>query len=332
MIRTHIVIVDGTLSLLEEGKETNAGILYKLLNEMKPRTDLTVYYHRGIQGEGLQKWVNVAAGLGISLSIAAGYKQLSRRYNPGDKIMLFGYSRGAYSVRSLAGMIARIGLLRKEHVTTKRINRAYRHYQALHSTSAARAFTRAYCHENVVIEIVGVWDTVKALGLPYPVLWRFAPMATEFHDHRLSSSISNAFQALALDETRKAYRPILWDNIPDYNGRVEQVWFSGAHADIGGHINGSKESRKLSNIPLIWMLKRAEICGMPLPLNWRDRFEKDAAAPMIGNKSGTAKYFIKRARRNACQTPFDDLHESVAERMAALPKYKPKALIGHQDG
>lgn len=332
MIRTHVVIVDGTLSRLGKGEETNAGILYKLLGEVQPRTDLTVYYHPGIQGEGLQKWINVAAGLGINLSIAAGYKQLSRRYKPGDRIMLFGYSRGAYSVRSLAGMISRIGLLRNEHVTTKRIHRAYRHYEALHSTSAARAFTRAYCHDNIDIEVVGVWDTVKALGLPYPILWRIAPMATDFHDHQLSPTISNAFQALALDETRKAYVPILWGENLDYAGRVEQLWFPGAHADIGGQVDAGKEARYLSNIPLIWMLKRAETCGLPLPPDWQSRFKTDAAAPMVGNKSGTSKYFIKRARRHACQTPFDDLHESVAERMAAMPKYRPKAIIGNRDG
>ena len=328
MIRTHVIIVDGTLSRLEEGQETNAGILYKLLREVKPRTDLTIYYHPGIQGTGLSKWVKVAAGIGINLTISAGYRQLSKFYNPGDRIMLFGFSRGAYSVRSLAGMITRIGLLHREHVTDRRVERAFRHYETDEITPASRAFTRAYCHDNIKIELIGVWDTVKALGIDYPLLWRIAPMATDFHDHQLSPTIANAFQALALDETRKAYEPILWNKIEDFPGHAEQLWFPGAHADIGGHVASEIDARALSNIPLVWMLEKAESCALPLPANWRDRFTTDPAAPMVGNMGGMGKTFIRRARRKACMTPFDALHPSVLDRMSALPKYQPKAMIG----
>ncbi len=328
MIRTHVVIVDGTLSRLEDGQETNAGILYKLLREVKPRTDLTVYYHPGIQGMGFSKWVRVAAGVGINLTISASYRHLSKFYNPGDRIMLFGFSRGAYSVRSLAGMITRIGLLQREHVTDRRIDRAFTHYERDEATPASRAFTRAYCHDNVQIELIGVWDTVKALGIQYPLLWRIAPMATDFHDHHLSTSIAHAYQALALDETRKAYEPILWDEIEDFPGHSEQLWFPGAHADIGGHVGGDEAARQLANIPLVWMLEKAEGCGLPLPGGWRNRFLTDPAAPMIGNLGGMGKTFIRRARRKACMTPFEALHPSVLDRMKALPKYQPKALIG----
>ncbi len=328
MIRTHVVIVDGTLSRLEDGQETNAGILYKLLREVKPRTDLTVYYHPGIQGTGLSKWVKVAAGIGINLTISASYRQLSTYYNPGDRIMLFGFSRGAYSVRSLAGMITRIGLLQREHVTDRRVERAFRHYETDEVTPAARAFTRAYCHDNIKIELIGVWDTVKALGIQYPLLWRIAPMATDFHDHHLSASIANAYQALALDETRKAYEPILWDETDDFPGHAEQLWFPGAHADVGGHVASDMSARHLSNIPLVWMLERAERSGLPLPSGWQARYPADPAAPMIGNLGGMGKTFIRRARRKACMTPFDALHPSVLDRMKALPKYQPKAIIG----
>ena len=328
MAQTHVVIIDGTLSRLHVGEETNAGILYKLLQEMLPRTDLSVNYHPGIQGSGFRKWVNIAAGVGINLTICSGYSALSRRYQPGDKILLFGFSRGAYAVRSLAGMIGSIGLVKAEHMTERRVNRAFRHYEAFAQSPSSAAFSRAYCHSDVKIEMVGVWDTVKALGLPYPILTRIAPMATEFHDHRLGPSIINAFQALALDETRTAYKPILWRSEKDWQGTVEQLWFPGAHADVGGHTEGFQPARPLSNIPLVWMLGKAEMCGLPLPEGWQGRFVTDPAGEMLDPYAGLAKLFIFRAPRAACDTPFDALHKSVGQRQEALADYLPKAIIG----
>ena len=327
MVRTHVVIMDGTLSRLVEGEETNAGLLYKLVSELLPRTDLRVTYHPGIQGSGFRKWVNIAAGVGINLTICAGYSALSRAYAPGDKILLFGFSRGAYAVRSLAGMIGRVGLLKAEHMNSRRVQRAFRHYEINNDGPAAASFSRAYCHEDIKIEVVGVWDTVKALGLPYPVLNRIAPMATEFHDHTLSPSILNAFQALALDETRSAYKPILWNSEEDWPGHLQQLWFPGTHSCIGGNIEGFQPTRPLSNIPFRWMLENAAMCGLPLPADWRTRFPTDPAAEMLGAYEGLSKLFIFRAPRKACDTQFDDLHSSVEERQTALTDYRPKAMI-----
>ncbi len=224
-------------------------------------------------------------------------------------------------------MIGRIGLLKAEHMTTRRVQRAFRHYEFNRKGSKSAAFGRAYCHENVKIEMVGVWDTVKALGLPYPMLTRIAPMATEFHDHRLSPAIVNAFQALALDETRTAYEPILWQYQKNWNGQVEQLWFPGGHSDVGGNVEGFQPARSLSNIPFIWMLEKAEICGLPLPVGWQDRYTTDPAGEMLDPYAGLSKLFIFRTPRKACGTPFDDLHISVEERQAALTDYQPKAVI-----
>ncbi len=323
---THIVIMDGTLSRLDPGMETNAGLLYKLLHEQN-RDDLDIYYHRGINGNGAAKWLAVAAGIGMNTMICAAYSHLSRHYRPGDRIMLFGFSRGAYAVRSLAGMIGRIGLMSAAHLSAERVKAAFDHYECDALEEAAQEFRHRYCHEGVQIEMVGVWDTVKALGLPYPLICRIAPMATEFHDHNLGPAIANAFQALALDETRTAYTPILWKHIPDWQGHAEQLWFPGAHADVGGQIEGIRKARPLSNIPLVWMLEKAEGCNLPLPDGWRARFPTDPAAPMAGSMAGLGKFFLLRQPRFACRSPFDDLHESVYQRQAALKSYAPKANI-----
>jgi len=203
--RRHVFIIDGTLSRIEEGDETNAGILFKLLTENGPQASQTVGYDPGVQAEGFAKWIKVAAGTGINESILQGYATLCSRYRSGDSIMLFGYSRGAYAVRSLAGLIGRIGMLRAEEATQRRIYRAFRYYESVTPSKAAKDFCEAYCHARVEIELLGVWDTVKSLGLPYPILNRLAPMATEFHDHSLLNNTRNAYQALALDENRTSY-------------------------------------------------------------------------------------------------------------------------------
>ncbi|UPH69848.1 DUF2235 domain-containing protein [Abyssibius alkaniclasticus] len=324
--KTHVYVIDGTLSRMDDGQETNAGLLVKLLNSAN-NPDICLKYDPGVQGRGWRKWLDVASGLEVNQSITQGYRHLCEHYRPGDRIMLFGYSRGAYAVRSIAGLIDRVGLIRAEHVNTRRVEMAYRYYQTKHLSRSARVFTRRYTHRFAVnIELIGCWDTVKALGLPYPILSRLAPMVTDFHNHQLSPLIRNAFQALALDENRSSYTPIPWRPVPGWSGHMEQVWFAGAHADVGGQVQGAKASRPLSNIPLVWMLERAARCGLPLPDGWRARFETDATAPMLGPYAGVSRFFLYREPRYIRAGRGDRLHASVSARMQAIPHYWPTAL------
>ncbi|CAN5763573.1 DUF2235 domain-containing protein [soil metagenome] len=321
--RTHVYVIDGTMSRLALGEETNAGLLYKLVEELGPRRDQTVGYHPGVQSEGLGKWIRIAAGVGINLAIIEGYATLASRYRPGDAIMLFGFSRGAYAVRSLAGFIANIGLVRQNEATERMIARAFRLYET--PGSAADDFRARHCHDHVPIAFLGVWDTVKALGLPYPLLSRLAPMASEFHDEGLAPEVENAFQALALDEDRAAYTPMPWRVAPDWEGRGEQMWFAGAHADVGGHVYDAPASRPLSNIPLRWMIEHAAACGLILPNGWQTRYPVDPLAPAKGNRRGHARLFWDRAPRviGACSS--EAVHASVAERMRGPGGYLPRA-------
>ncbi len=334
MPRTHVFIIDGTLSRLEEGEETNAGLVFKLLQEVP---GLEVGYDPGVQGQGLMKWGNVLTGYGINCSIRQGYQALAKGYHPGDKIFLFGFSRGAYAVRSIAGMIAKVGLLTPDNVSAARVRKAFRIYENCDARKRARAFHRRYCHETTEIEMIGVWDTVKALGLHFPVLSYVAPMATEFHDHRLSPIIRNAFQALAADENRRAFAPIPWKCQPNWPGRLEQAWFAGAHSDVGGFVYQKPAARPLSNISLHWMLTRAAMCGLPLPEGWQARFPRDPLAPFEGPYAGTSKLFLFRCPRTIGPPEVDYLHESLIERMqktgyrprlSGLPEVPPEALSG----
>lgn len=310
---THVIILDGTMSSLKPGLETNAGLTLKLLREAGKRANLTVYYEAGVQWRDWSNTWDVASGKGINRQIERAYGVLASRYRPGDKIVLIGYSRGAFAVRSLAGVIDMVGLVKAPEATVRVIRTAYRYYRTGSTSKEAHIFVKRYCHDHVDIEAVAVWDTVKALGLRLPVFWRWAEARHVFHNHHLGPSVKNGFHALALDETRDAFAPVLWSCPKGWEGRMEQVWFQGSHGDVGGQLAGYEPARPLANIPLVWMLKRLEACGLPLPDDWEARFPTDPNAPSVGTWQGWGKMFISRHRRNIGQDPSEQLHASVPD-------------------
>ena len=313
----HVVILDGTMSSLVSGQETNAGLTYKCLCEVAGRARMSLRYESGVQWEGWRNARDVIEGRGINRQIRRSYGFIASRWRPGDRIWLFGYSRGAYAVRSLAGVIARMGLLRAECATERNIRTLYRHYQTDPTTAAARAFVAAHCHPEVEVELIGVWDTVSALGFRAPLLWRWAEVQHRFHDARLSPIVKRGYHALALDETRDAFAPVLWETPGDHPGHVEQVWFRGSHGDVGGQLGGFAPARPLANIPLVWMLDKAESSGLTLPQDWRERFPVDVFAPSAGSLRGWGKFFVLRRRRKVGRDLSERLHPSAAEWKAA---------------
>ncbi|MEM1383044.1 MAG: DUF2235 domain-containing protein [Pseudomonadota bacterium] len=325
--RNLIFISDGTLSSCAPGEETNAGLIFRLMAEQGQRREQMFLYDPGVQGSGWSRWWNAATGITINRSIKHGYAFLASRYRPGDRIFLFGYSRGAYAVRSLAGMIGQVGLLRQNHATARNLRIAFRLYEDEGRARAAALFKRRRCHGAVPIRMLGVFDTVKSLGLPYPILSRLAAMATEFHDHRLGHHIEHGYHALALDEDRTAYRPLLWEKSEDWEGRLEQAWFPGSHADIGGETRSRPGARGLSNIVLNWMLRRAHRHGLDLPPGWERRFPEDPAAPSVGARTGIARAFLLRTPRKTGGGDGEVLHLSIRDRQQRLPQYRPRGIL-----
>ena len=316
----HFVILDGTMSSLKPGRETNAGLAYRLLCESSSVSQMSVRYEQGVQLTSWRDALAVAEGRGINKQIRRAYGFIASRYRPGDRIFLLGYSRGAYAVRSLAGVIDRIGLLRAEEATVRNIRQIYRHYQLSPNSIAAKAFAERHCHERVEIEMVGVWDTVKALGNPFPVFWRFSKTSHEFHSAHLGSHIRHGYHALAMQENREAYAPVMWETYADYPGVVEQVWFRGAHSDIGGQIGEFTAARPLANIPLVWMMEKLQGCNVPLPEGWQERYMQDVNAPSIGAWRGWAKLFIYRKSRVVCTDRSEKIHPSVTNESALEPR------------
>lgn len=312
----HIVLMDGTLATLGGPRATHIWTIRRLVRRAGP---VRVHYARGVNWDDWKGVRSVITGRGIEDRIAAAYGWLASSWRPGDPIFVFGYSRGAFTARSLAGMVGQVGLLLPRHATERNIRLAWRLYQRGGSAAALSVFRRR-CHDHVPIEMLGVFDTVAALGLRLPLVWMLTEGQHRFHDHRLGGHVRFGAQALALDETRAVFQPILWKD--DDALRVEQRWFRGSHPDIGGQLNGVEAARPLANIPLVWMLDRAESRGLPLPPGWRALLPCDPMAPAVGSWRGWGRAFLLRIPRTV-GTAGDDLHETVP-----LPYRGPALLPG----
>jgi len=310
--QTHVILLDGTMSSLEPLCQTNLARSYMLLKETGSAVQL--YYEPGMQWRDWRSARNVLMGRGINAQIKRAYGHLASRYRPGDRIFLIGYSRGAFAVRSLAGVLDRVGLLRAQEATERNIRDAYRHYECTQDPEALAQFRARTCHPRVEIEMIGVWDTVKSLGINAPVLWRISERWHAFHNHALSENVKHGFHALAHDETRVAFSPVMWECHDDFAGRLEQVWFPGAHGDVGGQLGGFEEARPLANISLVWMLRRMERCGLVLPPRWEERFKTDALAPTRGTWRGHGRFFVTRKSRVRGRDPSESIHPSVMQR------------------
>lgn len=225
-----------------------------------------VHYVAGIGTAtgGVGRLWSAAFGTGLLANLVSAYRFLALNYDPGDEIYIVGFSRGAYTARSLAGMIERVGLLTPEAVVGNQLRRALILYRSRgvvgrRRTSTIRRFRDRYCHPGVDITFLGVFDTVGGLGVPFPSV---VQRRYRFHDVTLGDSVLVARQALALDEGRYRFRPCLWESPADAGPvspeRVRQVWFRGDHSDIGG---GHAETA-LSNTTLRWMVAEAEKVGL----------------------------------------------------------------------
>jgi uncharacterized protein (DUF2235 family) len=308
----HVVILDGTMSSLEAGQETNAGLIFRLLEEMPDSARMILRYEAGIQWKDWSSTRDVIEGHGIHKQIVRAYGDLASRYRPGDRIWLFGYSRGAYAVRALAGVIDKIGLIKAGEATERHIQTAYRHYIGHPDSELVDEFRRAYCHPKAEIEMVGIFDTVKALGLRLPLIWRLSRVEVEYHDYHVGECVKRGRQALALNERRAAFEPVLWSTREgDDADRISQMWFRGVHGDIGGHVGPLAESRPLSNIPLVWMLEEIEKAGLRLPDNWKARFPTNVDAPSVGSFSGLGWLFLYRRNRKVGRDPSEHIHASA---------------------
>ena len=267
-----IICCDGTWNEPEQASEnpedkaepTN---VLKMVRTVSPNdtkgVSQVVYYDEGVGTAGLwDKYAGGGLGLGLSTHVKRAYRFVANNYADGDEIYLFGFSRGAYVARSLAGFIGAMGLLHKQHMN--RLPEAYELYRTKPKKRPASKYRPIIegldpaPRSPVPVKFIGVWDTVGALGAPTPFLKRLSRSYVRFHDTELGRNVENAFHAIGVDERRRPFHPDLWTGEIGDKQIVYQVWFSGVHSNMGG----GYKNRVLSDLTLFWMMECAEKFGL----------------------------------------------------------------------
>ena len=290
-------------------------------------TAQVVYYHEGVgTGGGLDKFTGGAFGEGIEANVRALYRFIVYNYAAGDELYFFGFSRGAFTVRTLAGFMNKVGLIEKDDdYYVPEIYACYESSKGPGSPEWTKAFHNVKgTRPCPPIRFIGVWDTVGALGAPGLLGQLFNRDKYQYHDIGLNSPIQNAFHALAIDERRKPFKPDLWTKPAAWAGRLEQAWFAGVHSNVGG----SYAPDGLANEALHWIVEKAEGLGL--------EFDKPYLAHFLPcfnsvlNDSMTAAYRVMGPNvRTLGQHVADGeaVHQSAIDRMR-LPecKYAPENL------
>lgn len=304
-----------------------------------------VYYDQGVgTGNVLDHLTGGAFGQGLEENIHDAYRFLVANYEPGDELYLFGFSRGAYTARSIAGMVRKCGVLRREFVQHYRDAIALYRSEHRPTDAAAVKFRKDYSvsgDDAIKIRFIGVWDTVGALGIPLRGLRGLTRGKHQFHDTELSGVVENACHALAIDERRAPFAPTLWLHKPKPGQTVEQVWFCGVHSDIGG---GYPECG-LSDITLGWMIGKARGVGLVFDSAAMQAhpLRPDPMAPLHNSKTGLYRLTvgIDRAVGRAVANPDEpesatgrddptqSVHESVRVRWDSDTAYRPPELLAY---
>lgn len=328
-----ILCADGTWNTphgpSELPNDTNVRKLYLLL--ANDPTQLK-YYDSGVGTDGtpFEHFFGGTMGEGLFQKVQDGYEFLSYVWDPGDEIFIFGFSRGAYTARSLAGMIGFFGVPNKnlDNQTVRRIFCAYRITDHAQRLAAKASLNTEFALADVHIRMVGVWDTVGALGIPGHLFSNFDQAKYGFLDTTLSPSVDNAYHAISIDERRASFLPTLWtepDGSPRANdSQLQQVWFPGVHCDVGGSYTESQ----LSNITLRWMIDNAKACGLT--------FDQTAVDACLGPKPflplGPAHdewKLIPWGEPEHRTVPANAaMSNTVKLRIAGMPAYRPTNLNG----
>jgi len=301
-----------------------------------------VFYDQGVgTGNALDRYTGGAFGAGLEDNIHDAYRFLVANYEAGDELFFFGFSRGAYTVRSVVGMIRKCGILRRE-VVDRYPEAIARYRDGAHPDAAEhRRFRRDFSvggEDGIPVKFIGVWDTVGALGIPLRGLRWITRRKHQFHDTELSGIVERAHHALAIDERRAPFEPTLWRYVPKPNQTVEQVWFCGVHGDVGG----GYPQRGLADIALDWMLSRARAAGLALDKEAMDAhpLHPDPLGPLHDSKRGLYRLtegtdraigLVARAPDEPGDAPrppdpTQSLHPSVLERWDADAGYRPPGL------
>lgn len=285
-----------------------------------------VFYDWGV-GSYYDPVVGGATGKGLHKNIMDDYRYIVQNYKPGDELYLFGFSRGAYTVRCLCGLINNVGIVTRPDAHL--IQQAFDHYK-----NPARAykpdggksieFREAHSHPSREVEFVGVWDTVGAMGIPISFLGLFDDR-DEFYDTKIGRNVRVARHALAIDERRVDFTPTVWE--PRDTMDMQQVWFCGAHSNVGGSYKPGADGRVLSDIPLAWMVNEAVRTGLTIEPHLGRQIHGSPLASV--HKSRRHFYRLRQEYLRPLAHGKGEvlIHSSVKQRFDGDPGYRPPNLM-----
>ncbi|MFI7680925.1 DUF2235 domain-containing protein [Actinophytocola sp. NPDC049390] len=335
-----VVLLDGTWNDL--AVNTNVCQIYRRLG------DAGDGYRCGyIEGVGSKRFERLRGGItgyGLDDNIREGYRFVAKHYrSDDDRIFLIGYSRGAFTARSLAGMIAKCGIVDPSRISDKELFERYRDSSAMglremrkNPGLAVTALDKKVLAESRLarIRFVGVFDTVGSLGIPTTLGRWLTRRRYEFHDTKLSGLVDYAYHAIAIDERRKQFAPTLWTEIPKpipgHPTTVEQRWFVGVHGSVGGGGTDQPDERNpLSALTREWIVEGAAKAGLAITsastpaFAWRGAFTDSRRGfwRILGSLPGNGAYL----RPVRTTTVAETLDESVRHRWRwGAPPYQPK--------
>lgn len=371
-MKNLIICCDGTWQELSQRFPTNVTRLTRALSPTATRGGQTIpqviFYDDGVGvGNGVldrtTRILGGALGQGLDRKVLEAYEFLVLNYEPGDRIYIFGFSRGAYTARSIAGLLRQVWILKRENASE--IERAIAIYRD-HDKDAVETqrFRRNFCHtgdpaldtrafdpdapaktvtksvdQTGWIQFLGVWDTVGSLGIP-----RGLPFSEqingkyEFHDTALSRFVWNARHAVAIDERRETFTPTLWTNLDALNTNAkadtlsyddrpyQQTWFPGAHGAVGG----GESDAGISLAPLLWMLDGATRAGLAFEPHQLADFSAaaDPTAPLRASERNVGSIVMGLVGSKDREGPaqMDEVSKAAHERWTKLSTYRPKTL------
>jgi uncharacterized protein (DUF2235 family) len=329
MTKNIVVFSDGTGQEGGAGNNTN---VYKTFQMIESRSDRQIsFYDRGL-GIGAREVISSVTGAGISRNILECYRFIYDNFSDGDKIFLFGFSRGAATVRSLAGFIDLFGILPASRPDL--IAKAYKIYEISNETKRLkRADDFVQNNSNLWCDVhfLGVWDTVAALGVPSKtvgvVLDKLPFGRHTFHDFKLSKRVKNARHAIAIDDERRTFHPIPWrEDLVEEDQTLKQVWFAGMHTDVGG----GYDDHGLSDVSFTWMLREAIQEDLRIYARHEVECFPKESAEMNDSRSGLARLFRKAERKcppsKWLKNGKPTVHESVIMRKNQVESYQPWIL------
>jgi len=349
MAKNIVLCSDGTGNKDIKDRGTNVFKLYEAVdiqghkNGTLPKQ--VAFYDDGVGTSRLPlaKAIGGAFGRGFSANVKKLYRELVNVYEPGDKLYLFGFSRGAYTVRALAGLIQYCGVLdinaaryKERDILTAQIDTCWEDFRKVafkHSAAAdrrgltisakeeaarkaatiirRREYGAAKPDEKVDISFIGVWDTVGAIGVPFDEMkeWISRVFPIWFTDNTLGPEVARACHALSIDDERRTFYPELWNEQGGKDIRIKQVWFAGVHSNVGG----GYPKQGMSLVTLDWMMTEAGQAGLRFideDLEFVHEHQ-DVHDKLYDSRSGLALYYRWAPR---------DIHRLCIEHKITVPR------------